>query len=94
MRELSEKQVKVVLPEKDIPRQWYNILADMPTTPKPGLNPITKKPLTPEDLLPIFPMDLILQETSSERWIDIPEEVLDIYRLWRPSPMYLSLIHI
>lgn len=88
MRELSEKQVKVVLPEKDIPRQWYNILADMPTTPKPGLNPITKKPLTPEDLLPIFPMDLILQETSSERWINIPEEVLDIYRLWRPSPMY------
>jgi len=88
MRELSEKQAKVLLPETELPRQWYNILADMPTLPEPALNPVTKKPLTPEDLLPIFPMDLILQETSTERWIDIPEEVLDIYRLWRPSPLY------
>lgn len=85
---MSEKQVKVLLPEKDMPRQWYNIMADMSTLPKPGLSPVTKKPLTPEDLLPIFPMDIILQEVSTDRWIDIPEEVLDIYRLWRPSPLY------
>jgi tryptophan synthase beta chain len=85
---MSDRQVKVVLSEKDMPRQWYNVMADMSTLPKPGLNPATKKPLTPDDLLPIFPMDLILQEVSTHRWIDIPEEVLDIYRLWRPSPLY------
>jgi tryptophan synthase beta chain len=85
---MSDRQVKVVLSEKDMPRQWYNVMADMSTLPKPGLNPATKKPLTPDDLLPMFPMDLILQEVSTHRWIDIPEEVLDIYRLWRPSPLY------
>ena len=85
---MSDRQVKVVLSEKDMPRQWYNVMADMSNLPKPGLNPVTKKPLTPDDLLPIFPMDLILQEVSMDRWIDIPEEVLDIYRQWRPSPLY------
>jgi predicted alternative tryptophan synthase beta-subunit len=77
---------KVLLEESEIPRQWYNIQADMPHLPPPYLNPLTKKPVTPDDLLPIFPMDLIRQELSLERWIPIPEEVLDIYRLWRPSP--------
>lgn len=85
---MSDRQVKIVLSEKDMPRQWYNIAADMSTLPKPGLNPATKKPLTPDDLLPIFPMDLIMQEVSTDRWVDIPEEVLDIYRLWRPSPLH------
>jgi tryptophan synthase beta chain len=79
---------KIMLDEQEIPRQWYNIQADMPNLPPPGLNPQTKKPLTPDDLGVIFPMDLILQEVSQERWIPIPEEILDIYRLWRPSPLY------
>ena len=79
---------KILLDEKEIPKQWYNIQADMPHLPAPGLNPRTNKPLTPDDLLPIFPMDLILQEVSRERWIPIPEEVLDIYSLWRPSPLF------
>jgi tryptophan synthase beta chain len=63
-------------------------MADMPNKPKPPLHPGTKQPVGPDDLKPIFPMDLILQEVSTERWIDIPEEVLDIYSLWRPSPLY------
>lgn len=79
---------KILLDENEIPRNWYNIQADMPNIPPPGLNPQTKKPLTPDDLSVIFPMDLILQEVSQERWIPIPEEILDIYRLWRPSPLY------
>ncbi|MGE5557042.1 MAG: TrpB-like pyridoxal phosphate-dependent enzyme [Bacillota bacterium] len=79
---------KILLEEKEIPKQWYNIQADMPNLPPPGLNPQTMKPLTPDDLKAIFPMDLILQEVSQDRWIPIPEEVLDIYRLWRPSPLY------
>ena len=79
---------KILLEEKEIPKQWYNVQADMPNLPPPGLNPQTKKPLTPDDLKAIFPMDLILQEVSQDRWIPIPEEVLDIYKLWRPSPLY------
>ncbi len=79
---------KILLDEKEIPKQWYNVQADMPHLPAPGLSPQTNKPLTPDDLLPIFPMDLILQEVSRERWIPIPEEVLDIYNLWRPSPLF------
>jgi len=82
------RQTKIVLSDKEIPTKWYNIMADMPNKPKPPLHPGTKQPVGPDDLKPIFPMDLILQEVSTERWIDIPEEVLDIYSLWRPSPMY------
>src|SRR5512147_2442167 len=82
------RQTKIVLSDKDIPTKWYNIMADMPNKPKPPLHPGTKQPVGPDDLKPIFPMDLILQEVSQERWIDIPEEVLDIYSLWRPSPMF------
>ncbi len=79
--------VKVFLDEKDIPRQWYNIAADLPTPPKPPLGP-DGKPVTPDMLAPVFPMNLIEQEVSTERWIDIPEEILDILYRWRPSPLY------
>ncbi|MBK9475993.1 MAG: TrpB-like pyridoxal phosphate-dependent enzyme [Tetrasphaera sp.] len=70
-----------------MPTRWYNILHDLPTPPPPPLHPGTGQPVGPEDLAPLFPMDLILQEVSGEQYIDIPEEVLDVYRLWRPSPL-------
>jgi len=79
---------KIFLSEKDLPRQWYNIMADLPKPPPPVLHPGTKQPVGPDDLAPLFPMELIKQEVSQERWIDIPEEVFEIYRLWRPSPLY------
>ncbi|MDO9514701.1 MAG: TrpB-like pyridoxal phosphate-dependent enzyme [Syntrophales bacterium] len=82
------RQTKVFLNEDEIPRQWYNIMADMPTPMSPPLHPGTGQPLKPEDMAPIFPMNLIEQEMSAERWIDIPEEVLEKYMLWRPSPLY------
>ncbi|MBF0487637.1 MAG: TrpB-like pyridoxal phosphate-dependent enzyme [Nitrospirae bacterium] len=82
------KRTKIILEENDIPRQWYNIMADMPTLPKPPLHPATHKPVGPDDLAAIFPMALIEQEVSQERWITIPKEVLDVYTLWRPSPLY------
>ena len=82
------KQTKIVLSDNEIPRQWYNIMADMPNLPKPPLHPGTRQPVGPDDLAVIFPMALIGQEVSQDRWIDIPEEVLDIYSLWRPSPLY------
>ncbi|MFO7951732.1 MAG: TrpB-like pyridoxal phosphate-dependent enzyme [Bacillota bacterium] len=82
------KERKIILPEKDMPRKWYNIQADMPTPLQPPLNPATKKPAGPDDLSAIFPMALIEQEVSSERFIDIPDEVLDIYSMWRPSPLF------
>ena len=78
---------KFLLSDNEIPKQWYNIQADMPNLPKPPLNPATKQPIGPADLSAIFPMGLIMQEVSSERWIDIPEEVQEIYKLWRPSPL-------
>jgi tryptophan synthase beta chain len=81
-------QTKILLDEKDLPQQWYNVLADMPSPPVPPLNPQTRQPLRPEDLTPIFPMALIEQEVSTNRWIDIPEEVRGIYRLWRPTPLF------
>lgn len=81
-------QTKFFLDEKELPTQWYNILPDLPTPLLPPLHPGTKQPLGPQDLAPLFPMELIKQEVSQERWIDIPDEVLDIYRLWRPSPLY------
>ena len=82
------RETKVTLPDREIPKQWYNIMADMPNLPKPPLHPGTKQPVGPDDLTPIFPMALIEQEVTTERWIDIPEEVLNIYALWRPSPLY------
>lgn len=71
----------------EIPHQWYNLVADLPIKPPPPLNPKTFEPAKPEDLTPLFPDELIKQEVSSERYIDIPEEVLDIYKLWRPTPL-------
>ena len=82
------EQVKFTLDESHIPRAWYNIAADTPFTPSPVLHPATKQPIGPEDLAPLFPMDLILQEVSTERYIPIPEEVRDVYRLYRPTPLY------
>ncbi|MGE5528887.1 MAG: TrpB-like pyridoxal phosphate-dependent enzyme [Patescibacteria group bacterium] len=79
---------KIILEEADIPKAWYNIQADLPHPLAPGLHPGTLKPLGPEDLAPLFPMDLILQEVSTERWIPIPDEVREVYRLWRPTPLY------
>jgi len=83
-----EKITKILLTENEMPRQWYNIMADMPNKPLPPLNPATGKPVGPEDLSVIFPMELIRQEVSTERYIDIPEEVLDLYRTFRPSPLF------
>ncbi len=77
---------KVVLTDHEIPRQWYNIQADLPKPMSPPLHPGTGKPVGPEDLAPIFPMNLIEQEVSRERWIDIPGEVLEKYLIWRPIP--------
>jgi tryptophan synthase beta chain len=81
------KQVQVFLDNTEIPRQWYNILADMPTPMSLPLHPGTGQPVGPDDLAPVFPMNLIEQEVSPERWIDIPEEVLEKYLLWRPTPL-------
>lgn len=78
---------KILLNERDMPTQWYNIVADMPNKPLPPLHPATKQPVGPDDLAPIFPMALIEQEVSAERYIDIPEEVQQAYRIWRPTPL-------
>ena len=83
-----KKNIKILLSEKEMPRQWYNIMADMPNKPLPPLNPATKKPVGPEDLAAVFPMELIKQEVSTERYIDIPEEVLDLYMTYRSSPLF------
>jgi tryptophan synthase beta chain len=79
---------KVTLPESAIPARWYNILADMPNRPQPMLHPGTGEPVGPDDLAPLFPMDLILQEVSEDAEIGIPEPIRDVYRLWRPTPLY------
>ena len=82
------ERTKFVLDENEIPEQWYNIQADLPEPLAASLNPVTKKPLTPQDLAPLFPMELIKQEVSTERWIDIPDEVREIYKLWRPTTLF------
>jgi tryptophan synthase beta chain len=82
------KAKKITLPESELPQQWYNIQADMPTPMEPPLHPGTGQPVGPDDLSPIFPMPLILQEVSQERFIDIPEEILEKYLMWRPTPLY------
>jgi len=79
---------KVLLAEEDIPERWYNILPDLPEAPAPYLHPATMQPLGPADLAPIFPQAIIAQEVSQERWIEIPDQVRDIYRIWRPTPLY------
>lgn len=82
------KQRKFTLEEKEIPENWYNIVADMPNKPLPSLHPGTLEPIGPEALAPLFPMALIEQEVSTEKWIEIPDEVRNIYSLWRPTPLY------
>lgn len=82
------KNRKITLSESEIPEKWYNITADMPNKPLPPLNPGTKEPIGPEDLAPLFPMELIKQEVSAEKWIEIPDEVRNIYSIWRPTPLY------
>ena len=81
------KTKKFCLTEKQMPTQWYNIVADMPNKPLPPLHPGTKKPVTKEQMSAIFAEELIDQEMSTERYIDIPEEVQEIYRIWRPTPL-------
>ncbi len=81
------EQYKYVLDESKLPKAWYNINADMPVPPQPVLHPATLEPVTPDFLGVLFPMSLIMQEISPERWIEIPEPVREIYKLWRPTPL-------
>ncbi len=81
------EQNKFFLSENDIPTAWYNILADFPEPLPPVIHPGTLQPIGPEDLAPLFPMALIEQEVTTERWVKIPEPVLDVYRMWRPTPL-------
>ena len=82
------RQHKYLLSEDQMPTTWYNIMADLPVPPPPPLHPGRMDPVGPDDLAPLFPMDLIMQEVSTERYIDIPGGVLDVYRQWRPSPLF------
>ena len=82
------RQHKYVLPEDQMPTVWYNLMADLPTPPPPPLHPGRMDPVGPDDLAPLFPMELIMQEVSTDRYIEIPGGVLDVYRQWRPSPLF------
>ena len=82
------ERTRFILDENEMPTSWYNIQADLPEPLPPALHPATGKPVTPDDLKPIFPMELIKQEVSRERWIEIPEEVQEVYKLWRPTPLF------
>ena len=84
-------QHKFLLDESRIPKAWYNINADLPVPPQPVLHPQTMQPVTPDFLSVLFPMSLIMQEVSTERYIDIPEPVREIYKLWRPTPMFRAV---
>ncbi len=84
----DNKHTKYLLNEDEMPRAWYNIVSDMPNAPIPPLHPGTKQPVTPDDLAPLFPMALIQQEVSAERYIEIPDPVRRVYAQWRPSPLY------
>jgi tryptophan synthase beta chain len=85
--EVNMESYKITLKEKEIPSKWYNIQADLPRPLDPPLHPGTHKPVGPQDLAPLFPMALIGQEVSTEKWIDVPAPVMDVYRLWRPTPL-------
>lgn len=82
------KQRKITLSEQEIPEKWYNIVADMPNKPLPPLHPGTREPIGPEALAPLFPMELIKQEVTQEKWVEIPDEVRNVYSIWRPTPLY------
>ena len=79
---------KIYLDESEMPTRWYNVVADLPEPPPPPLHPGTHQPATGDDFAALFPKALIEQEMSAERYIDIPGDVLDVYRLWRPSPLF------
>jgi tryptophan synthase beta chain len=79
---------KFLLDESELPTRWYNLIPDLPAPPPPVLHPGTLQPVGPDDLAPLFPMDLIMQEVTADSYVDIPGAVLDVYRLWRPSPLY------
>ena len=79
--------IKYLLPENEIPKCWYNLMADLPSHPAPPLHPGTRQPIGPDDLAPLFPMEIIMQEVSMEREIDIPDPVRRIYKQWRPAPL-------
>jgi len=85
---MSDDQIVYTLSPDEQVTHWYNIMADLPTPPPPALHPGTRQPAGPDDLAPLFPMDLIMQEVSQERYIEIPEEVLDVYRQYRATPLY------
>jgi len=85
---MDDRQTKILLDEADIPTHWYNIVSDLKQPPAPVLHPGTGQPVGPADLAPLFPMPLIMQEVSQERAVEIPDEVRDIYRLWRPTPLF------
>lgn len=80
--------LRYLLDDDDMPTRWYNLVADLPEPPPPALHPGTLEPAGPDDFAPLFPMDLILQEVTTDRYVDIPGEVLDIYRLWRATPLH------
>lgn len=82
------EQRKITLEEREMPEHWYNIAADMPNKPLPPLNPATKEPIGPDALAPLFPMELIKQEVTTDKWVEIPDEVRNLYTLWRPTPLY------
>ncbi|HEU5320740.1 MAG TPA: pyridoxal-phosphate dependent enzyme, partial [Methylomirabilota bacterium] len=84
---MSDERTKYNLDESELPTHWYNIAADLPKAPPPPLHPGTRQPIGPADLAPLFPMELIKQEVSPERYIEIPDEVRDVYRLWRATPL-------
>jgi tryptophan synthase beta chain len=88
MEGISMTEKKILLSEREIPSHWYNVMADMPNPIKPPVNPTTGKPAGPEDFTAIFPMALNQQEMTTERWVEIPEEVRELYKIWRPTPMY------
>ncbi|GLY34076.1 tryptophan synthase beta chain [Amycolatopsis sp. NBRC 101858] len=84
---MAEK-TKYILDEDELPTQWYNVIPDLPEPPPPPLHPGTREPVGPDDLAPLFPQALIAQEVTTDRYVDIPEEVREVYRLWRPSPLF------
>src|ERR687888_1182592 len=88
MASASSAPTKILLDERDLPTHWYNIVPGLPSPPPPVLHPGTGRPIGPADLAPLFPMALILQEVSAEPRIEIPDEVRQIYKLWRPTPLY------
>ena len=87
MADVSKRHA-YLLDESDLPTTWYNVIPDLPSPPPPPLHPGTHEPVGPDDLAPLFPMDLIMQEVSQDSYVEIPGDVLEVYRQWRPSPLY------